>query len=454
MVLQSAAMIVERSTSTSMRHWVIVLAVPAILAGNVAFGVTPVQGRAKGFRLGQGATVSDLYFRWLGTRQLLFEGINPYSAAAAVEGERGFYGRALTDREKRLDPENYRGFNYPLHVVVLLAPLAPLPFPAVRILATVGLAALLAWATAAWCVALGWPVTRRSRVIACAAVLTSLPALDLLSLQQLTGLVFGLLVFAVLCLADNRRPAVAGVCVACATIKPQLVALPLAAAILWALARPRNRARFLAALCATLAVLVGASLVLLPTWPVWFVSDLRGYASQVPASTLVGRLPAWPARAGVDALVVVLTLSMPWIGGATRDGHERVLLDVFALALAATLVVSVADHLYDRVLLVPALLSLGRLHASGAVPRLSAAGIFARLVVATLVLVLGGGAVLGLLLRTGTTPVIPALARAIFFGYALLPLVVWIGLALAIGGSRSAAFSNRSSPPTEIPYST
>ncbi len=419
--------------SKSLGHSATVLAALAILLGNFAFAVTAVHRRASSFRLAPAGTVSDLHFRWLGTRQLLFDGVNPYTPAAAREGERGYYGRPLTEREKSLDPENYLGFNYPLHVAVLLAPLALLPFPIVQVLATIGLAALLAWATMAWCRALGWPATRGGRLIACVAAITSLPALDLLSLQQPTGFVAGLVVLAVVSLARDGRPAVAGVCMACATIKPQLVALPIVAAILWALVRPRDRWPFLAGLGATLVLLVGASLALLPTWPAWFLSNLRAYAAQVPASSLLGRLPAWP-RATVDALVVVLTLGMLSRRDATREGHEQMLLDVFALSLAATLVVSVADHLYDRVFLVPPLLCLARLHGSSrAIARLSPAGICLRLVAATLALVLVGGAIDGLLLRVGMLRLVPALTRVTTFGYAVLPLGVWTALLLAIG---------------------
>src|SRR5215813_2488871 len=39
--------------------------------------------------------LSDLYPRWLGARELLLHGRNPYSREITVEIQQGYYGRAL-----------------------------------------------------------------------------------------------------------------------------------------------------------------------------------------------------------------------------------------------------------------------------------------------------------------------------------------------------------------------
>jgi hypothetical protein len=70
--------------------------------------------------------LSDLYPRWLGARELLLHGRNPYAADVTQEIQRGYYGRALDSR--RNDPRDEQGFAYPVYVVFLLAPSVGLPF--------------------------------------------------------------------------------------------------------------------------------------------------------------------------------------------------------------------------------------------------------------------------------------------------------------------------------------
>src|ERR1700676_5274675 len=74
--------------------------------------------------------LSDLYPRWLGTRELLLHHRNPYSREVALEIQEGYYGRRL-DAARPNDPKDQQSFAYPVYVVFLLAPLIGLPFPTV-----------------------------------------------------------------------------------------------------------------------------------------------------------------------------------------------------------------------------------------------------------------------------------------------------------------------------------
>src|SRR6266496_6559784 len=75
--------------------------------------------------------LSDLYPRWLGARELLLHGRDPYSPEVTREIETGYYGRTL-DPGRVEDPRDQQGFAYPVYVVFLLAPTVHLPFPAVQ----------------------------------------------------------------------------------------------------------------------------------------------------------------------------------------------------------------------------------------------------------------------------------------------------------------------------------
>src|ERR1700690_109838 len=75
--------------------------------------------------------LSDLYPRWVGARELLLHGRDPYSAEVAREIQTGYYGRVL-DGSRRDDPKDQQGFAYPVYVVFALAPTVTLPFAIVR----------------------------------------------------------------------------------------------------------------------------------------------------------------------------------------------------------------------------------------------------------------------------------------------------------------------------------
>ena len=65
--------------------------------------------------------LSDLYPRWLGSRELLLHGRDPYSPEITREIQIGYYGRPL-DPSRPYDPADQEAFAYPVYVALLLAP--------------------------------------------------------------------------------------------------------------------------------------------------------------------------------------------------------------------------------------------------------------------------------------------------------------------------------------------
>ncbi|MGH2461475.1 MAG: hypothetical protein ACRDIY_21680, partial [Chloroflexota bacterium] len=143
---------------------------------NLAFAVRSVEARRARFTLAPGATVSDLFPRWLGTRAMVLQGQNPYSDQATRQNEAGYYGRLRAPSEAGLDPSGYQGFSYPLYTVVLLAPLALVPFSIVQVGTTIALAIGLLWSTLVWCELVGWPSSGRGRWLVALATVASLPS--------------------------------------------------------------------------------------------------------------------------------------------------------------------------------------------------------------------------------------------------------------------------------------
>src|SRR6202795_5248890 len=78
--------------------------------------------------------LSDLYPRWLGARELLLRGRDPYSQQVTSEIQRGYYGREL-DPSRPNDPKDLEAFAYPIYVVFVLAPTVHMDFPTTRLLA-------------------------------------------------------------------------------------------------------------------------------------------------------------------------------------------------------------------------------------------------------------------------------------------------------------------------------
>src|SRR6059058_2995959 len=75
--------------------------------------------------------LSDLYPRWLGTRELLLRGRDPYRNDITREIQAGYYGRPL-DPNRPFDPKDQQAFAYPLYVVFILAPMIAMPFAMVQ----------------------------------------------------------------------------------------------------------------------------------------------------------------------------------------------------------------------------------------------------------------------------------------------------------------------------------
>src|SRR5205085_6307403 len=71
--------------------------------------------------------LSDLYPRWLGSRELLLHHRDPYSPEITREIQLGYYGRQL-DPNRSNDPKDLQGFAYPVYVAFLLAPTVTSPF--------------------------------------------------------------------------------------------------------------------------------------------------------------------------------------------------------------------------------------------------------------------------------------------------------------------------------------
>jgi Glycosyltransferase family 87 len=295
--------------------------------------------------------LSDLYPRWLGARELLVHHRDPYTAEITREIQFGYYGRPL-DPTRKNDPIDQQGFAYPIYVVLMLAPTVTLPFPTVHRIVFWLFVVLTTMSVPLWLGTLRWRLSRAETVIAILLTLGCFPAIQGLRLQQLTVLVVALIAGSMYAIT-HQRFMLAGILLAMASIKPQLVFLLILWLCIWLLGNWRERQRVLWSLVISMAVLVVAGELLLPGWISEFRGAMKDYYRYTGGgnSLLNGFLP--PLWARIASIVLVgMVLVFAWRN--RRAGEETPAFQwLLCFTLATTLVVIPMFAPYNQLLLVP-----------------------------------------------------------------------------------------------------
>jgi len=355
------------------RFYMVVVA--ALLAAAMWFWMQDVaiphqQSESKAMGIPRG-NLSDLYPRWLGARELLLRGRDPYAADITREIQSGYYGRVL-DSTRPNDPKDQQAFAYPLYVVFVLAPSVALPFSLVRHVFFWLLVCLTAVSVPLWLRALGWRVSCTAWAFCIVLTLGCFPAVQGFKLQQLTLLVAFLLA-ASLCALARGYFIPAGILLALATIKPQLVALPLAWLCIWVVGDWRVRQRLLWSFACTMLALTAASEFLLPGWIHEFRQASADYWRYTGGGRSVLDVQLTPPLGRVVSfLLVAAALVLLWrlrrSAADTADFSWSL-----ALVMATTLAVIPMFAPYNQLLLLPAVMVAARaarlLWQAGRLPR-------------------------------------------------------------------------------------
>jgi hypothetical protein len=350
-----------------MWHWAEDIAAPGYTA----------QALAKGRPIGNN---SDLYPRWLGARELLLHGRDPYSPEVTREIQIGFYGRPLNPQNPS-DPTVPESFVYPLYVVFLLAPTLSLRFETVQEIFRWLLLFLLACSVPVWMYAIRFR-TRAMFTVAGMVLAVSSSAAILEYHQQ------NLAMFVVFMLAAAAASAVrgwlvlAGFLLALATIKPELSGLNVLWFLLWATGCWVQRKRLVFSFVGVMAALLIAAEVVAPHWIGKFLTALREYpAYGSDPSILQLFLPSFLAKLASAGLIGVLFV-LSWRWRKAPAGSEYF---GWALAWVSTVTLAVLPKLapYNQALLIPALLVLlanrEKIRQAGLFQRALAKGIFVSL---------------------------------------------------------------------------
>jgi hypothetical protein len=301
--------------------------------------------------------LSDLYPRWLGARDLLRHGRNPYSDEITREIQQGYYGRAL-DPTRPDDPKDRQGFAYPVYVVFLLAPTVDFPFEHVQIGFRWLLIALAAASVLLWLRVLRWQLPIGTVLIFVVLMLGWLPMVQGIKLQQLSLLVAGLLAACGACLAGGWL-LLAGGLLALATIKPQLTWPLVLWLLLWAVSEWRSRRRLVFGFVLVMLLLLGGAQLVLPGWLPMFVAAIGHYHQYTQnQSVLVWMFGSIIGRI-LEVFSVVACAFCLW-GVRREPATSREFGRAVGLVLALTVVIVPMFAPYNQVLLAPAILALVR----------------------------------------------------------------------------------------------
>jgi len=304
--------------------------------------------------------LSDLYPRWLGARELLLRGRDPYSPAVTREIQQGYYGRAL-ESSRPNDPKDQQGFAYPVYVAFCLAPTIHLPFETVRKGFFWVLLGLTAATIPLWLRLLRWPLPSWAQAGLIILTIGSLPVMQGLKLQQITLFVAALLAAALALLSWDQLIA-AGVVLAVATIKPQLSGFLLLWLLFWTVSDWRRRGALAVSFLVSMSILVGLSEWYLPHWIQRFWHAVHEYQAYTGAMSVTDTLMLGVSKGifwtrALELLVFAVLICASW-----KERRMEAQTEAFgmtaSMVLALTVLLVPTHDPYNQVLLIPALLLL------------------------------------------------------------------------------------------------
>jgi Glycosyltransferase family 87 len=306
---------------------------------------------------------NDLYPPWAGTRAALHH-IDPYTPAMTAQIQRVMYGHVLAPT----DPLDRQAFVYPAYIAFLLGAFTLLPWPAVHFLFAILAPFALAVTAWIWMRLCQPPFDRLTGMAAFVLIMTSWPAAWGYFQRQPSLFVAAAIALSVVFFVRGSDIA-AGILLALATVKPQLVILLAVWLLLFALAH--RRWRFAAAFLLTLALLIGGAQMLVPGWiPHWIHASIAYAHYPAKISVLSFLFGRWIGDALVLALIAVVAFRLRRLGPVSADSPG--FLSAVALVLAATACVMPANPwlLFNNLLLIPAVFVLFSQRLNGRLPAL------------------------------------------------------------------------------------
>jgi hypothetical protein len=293
----------------------------------------------------------------LGARELLLRGRDPYSADITREIQTGYYGRPL-DSSRDEDPKDEQRFAYPVYVVFILGPTIGLPFGVVQVSFFWIFLCMTVASALLWLQVLHWRPLWLTQVSLILLVVGSPAVTQALKLRQLSLLVAGLIIAAVVLITRNHLSA-AGILLALATIKPQLVWLLLVWLAVWTASDWKRRSRLALSFLISMIVLEAASEVWLPNWIPRFWQAIHEYQRYTGAASVIDKMIS-PAVGTAFSLVSLAMAGIILWNERRQEGDSQAFARVAGMVLAVTVLVAPTFAPYNQILLLPGMLLLAR----------------------------------------------------------------------------------------------
>jgi hypothetical protein len=292
----------------------------------------------------------DFLARWNGANHWLVKGVNPYAEEVSLAAQRIYYGRAAAPAEG----EMLGHFYYPLHAMLFFAPFGLLPFPTARTLwmtlLEIGLAVLVLVGTRL----ARWKPSALMPAILMIFAFLWYPSVGSLLDGQFAILEAVIMIGALLAIYQ-RHDRLAGVLLALSTVKPQMPVLLIPFVILWAASR--RRLRLILWAVGSQIVLIGASLLLIPDWWIWWLRQLVDFAKFSPLSSpvaiLAGVVPS-ASKTITAGLAIVFGLYLVWEWMLALRKHERWFRWTALITIVITNLITSRATTTDYVVLLPA----------------------------------------------------------------------------------------------------
>ncbi len=293
---------------------------------------------------------NDFLPRWVGTHAWLEDGTSPYSRSVTLEAQRMIYGRPADPSEG----EDVAQFVYPLPAIVFFIPFGLMPYTLARavwmtllevclpMLALLGLG-IAKWRPKPW-------------------LMSVLVLLSILWYHGLRAVIVGqfavieaVLIAGAFLAVQRERDALGGILLALSLAKPQMSFLIIPYVLLWAYSR--RRWAIIISTFAFLALWIGASLLIIPDWPLQWLRQILEYPAYTdigsPVSILAGLVPPvsdWLNRIFSGALI----LYMFWEWYLARDQSDNWFQWTAAMTLVVTNLVAFRTATTNYVVLLPA----------------------------------------------------------------------------------------------------
>jgi len=334
--------------STTRQHWRTLTGIAILMAvgiGNVVFLHEAFTTRFPGG--------NDSVPRWVGTVAWFNEGLNPYSDEVTNRAQTMIYGRLAHP------DEDQQRFVYPFYTIFFYLPLLWLNYEWARAVGMVLLEASLIISVIVSLRVYEWSPPLWLRALTLSWAIIFYHGARTILIWQIAGMVAALLAVALWAIKE-KRDVLAGVCLALATIKPQMTFLIVPLIGVWSLTG--RRWKLAASMAVSMAVLAGLSFLLLPSWLNDMRRQLADYTNYThigsPLNILTQTVFPFLGQPVEWALIAILTIWLLWEWWQVRGHAEGRFSWVLALTLVLTNMVVTRTATTNYVMMIPALIYL------------------------------------------------------------------------------------------------